>query len=273
MQRFFFETKESGVRETHELTRKNKGRRFRLGSAHRLGRWFRRPAETIFFAEEKVACEPRYEPRIGMCIGLGILTLLLSISPAFAGEIREFDLKTIERLGNELTRVSQRPDRGATEPVRKRAKQTAIAALKGRLFNIHYDYVVLDDPDGRGFLVYALGVTEKPGDVVVCGHFRVTVSGDGERAERIDALSKSLMIENKNENHSPPGYHDVAVVIAQLVSNKPVETFVYANLLLKKDLFVSGPDFKVWFIHEGKITLNTSKPDNKAARTAAPVRH
>src|SRR5438874_7777156 len=97
---------------------------------------------------------------------------IFAVATAFGGEIREFDLKTIERLGNELTRVSQTRDRGATSPVRNRAKQTAMAALKGKLFNIHYDYVVLNDPDGSGFLVYALGKGLKPGDVVVCGHFR-----------------------------------------------------------------------------------------------------
>jgi hypothetical protein len=192
-------------------------------------------------------------------IAIILSILLCAVAPAVASEIREFDLKTIERLGNELTRVSQRPDRGATSPVRKRAKQTAIAALQGKLFNIHYDYVVLDDPDGSGFLVYALGQGSKPGDVVVCGHFRVTISADGEKAERVDALSESLMIENKNVNHSPPGYRDVGIVIAQRVSNKPVETFVYANLLLQKDLFVSGPDFNVWFIQNGKITKSNSK--------------
>jgi len=187
------------------------------------------------------------------------LACLLCATVAFASEIREFDLKTIERLGNELTRVSQRPDRGATTPERKRAKQTAIAALKGKLFDIHYDYVVMDDPDGSGFVVYALGKGPKPGDVVVCGHFRVTVSADGSKAERVDALSEALMIENRNVNHSPAGYRDVGIVIAQRVSNKPVETFVYANLLLQKDLFVSGPDFSVWFIKNGKITKSNSK--------------
>ena len=188
-----------------------------------------------------------------------IVAILFFSATAFAGEIREFDLMTIERLGNELTRVSQQRDRGATSPVRKRAKQTAIAALRGKLFKIHYDYIVLNDPDGSGFLVYGLGKGPEPGDVVVCGHFRVTVSADGNKVERIDALSQGLMIENKNVNHSPAGYKDVGIVIAQRVSNKPVETFVYANLLLGKDLFISGPDFSVWFIHNGKITKSNSK--------------
>src|SRR5207237_7157652 len=92
-----------------------------------------------------------------------IVTILFLSTSVFASEIREFDLKTIERLGNELTRVSQTSGKGATDPVRKRARQTAVAALQGKLFNIHYDYVVLDDPDGSGFLVYALGRGPKPG--------------------------------------------------------------------------------------------------------------
>src|SRR6266511_5467673 len=106
----------------------------------------------------------------------------MSILSASASEIREFDLKTIERLGNELTRVSQSPQKGATTPARKRAKQAAMAALHGKLFNIRYDYIVLDDPDGSGFLVYALGRTNDPNEIVLAGHFRVTVSADGGRA-------------------------------------------------------------------------------------------
>ena len=73
-----------------------------------------------------------------------IVAILFFSASAFAGDIREFDIKTIERLGNELTRVSQTRDRGASTPVKKLARKTAVAALKGRLFDIRYDYVVLD---------------------------------------------------------------------------------------------------------------------------------
>jgi hypothetical protein len=135
-----------------------------------------------------------------------IVAILFFSATAFASEIREFDVKTIERLGDELTRVSQQSDRGATNPVRKRAQQTAKAALQGKLFNIRYDYVVLDDPDGSGFLVYALASTGKPTDFVLAGHFRVTVSADGAKAERVDALSRSLAIQHGGEG-LPVGSH------------------------------------------------------------------
>jgi hypothetical protein len=191
---------------------------------------------------------------------LGLLIASVCVENCFAGEIREFDLKTIERLGDELTRVSQTSAKGATDPVRKRAKQTAIAALKGKLFDIRYDYVVLDDPDRTGFLVYALGRGPKPGDTVVFGHLRVTVSADGQKAERVDALSNSVMIDNKNVDPSPKGYHKVAFACATLIGTRPSETLIYASNMMKLPIAVAmPPKGKVWFIENGKITQSDSK--------------
>jgi len=194
----------------------------------------------------------------------GLLVIsLLAISSAFASEIREFDLKTIERLGNELTRVSQTSNRGATDALRKRAIQTAKTALRGKLFNIRYDYVVLDDPDGSGFLVYALGQGRRRGDVVIHGHFRVSVSADGTQAKRVDALSHGLTIENKYIDPSPQGYHRVNFVTSQAVGNaRPVETLVYASNLMKLPFAVATPpNGQVWFIENGKITKSEDKKD------------
>jgi hypothetical protein len=189
---------------------------------------------------------------------LSIVTLFFAAT-ALANEIREFDLKTIERLGNELTRVSQQPDHGATNAARRQAIETAKAALQGRLYNIHYDYVVLDDPDGSGFLVYALGRTNNPNDIVLAGHFRVTVSPDGKKAERVDALSRSLAINKKNEG-LPSGYHQEGMVLAQIVSSKPVETLLYTSNVTKMKIAVATPpNGQVWFIENGKIRKSEKK--------------
>jgi hypothetical protein len=187
------------------------------------------------------------------------LTILFSVAVAFASEIREFDLKTIERLGAELTEVSQRPDRGATTPARKRALQTAIAALRGKLFAIRYDYVVLDDPDGSGFLVYALGQGPKPSDTVVHGHFRVTVSADGSKAERVDALAHSFFIDTK-ESPVVGNYKKFAFSMNQPLGTRPVETLVYASNHMKIPIAVATPPRgQVWFIVNGKITKDAPK--------------
>lgn len=126
-------------------------------------------------------------------------------------------------------------------------------ALQGKLFDIRYDYVVLNDPDGKRLLVYALAATPKSDQVVMAGHFRVTVSADGTKAERVDALSKNLV-------HSGPVKTDtVALFLIQIVSNKPVETLIYTSNLAKKPLYVGTPDGKMWEVSEGKMRVATSK--------------
>jgi hypothetical protein len=198
-------------------------------------------------------------------------SILFFALPAFGSEIREFDLKTIERLGAELTRVSQTRDKGATTPVRKRARETAIAALQGKLFsiryealrrqvfNIHYEYVVLDDPDGSGFLVYALGQGARPSDTVVHGHFRVTVSADGSKAERVDALAHSVFVDTA-ESPVVTNYKKVAFSMNQPFGTRPVETLVYASNHMKMPIAVATPPHgQVWFIDNGKIRKSASK--------------
>jgi hypothetical protein len=175
--------------------------------------------------------------------------VLIFSGSIFAAEIREFDLKTVARLGAELARVSETADRGATTPVRKRARQTAIAAVQGKLFNAPYNYAVLDDPDGSGFLVYALAHS---GDkIVLGGHLRVTVSADGKKAERVDALSHSLLIPPAGSKGEKP----IGVTMSQSVSNKPLETCVYISLHDKVIVFVgmTNDNAKVWSFIGDKI--------------------
>ena len=93
----------------------------------------------------------------------------------------------------------------AAVAVRYKARETATASLRGRLFDAPYNFEVLDDPDGRGFLVYALAVTQESDQVVMAGHFRVTVSEDGTKAERVDALSKSLVHTGPMKSQLPKG--------------------------------------------------------------------
>jgi hypothetical protein len=194
-----------------------------------------------------------------------LLLLLLVLSAAFsaAGEIREFNVATLQRLGSELIRASQQADRGATDPVRKQARQTAMAALQGKLFDTHYDYVVLNDPDGSGFLVYALAATQESDEFILAGHFRVTVSAAGTKAERVDALSRSLLSSGPIKSASATGDEAVALYLIQLVSNKPVETLIYTSHLAKKPIYVRTPDGKTWEVGEGKMRAVKSKASNK----------
>ena len=174
-------------------------------------------------------------------------TLVFSAS-AFAAEIREFDLKTLERLGNELVRASQRPDRGATDPVRKRARQTAIAAVKDRLFEVRYDYVVLDDSDGTGFLVYALALADTKRMIQTGGHYRITVSADGGTVERIDFLSAFIQLKAQEPD---------IITSTQHSSNFPAETWLYTSHVYRVPVLVGTKDRAVWIIANGKIHKDT----------------
>jgi hypothetical protein len=181
-----------------------------------------------------------------------VIAILIPFVAVSAGEIREFDLKTTAQLGRELDRLSRRPDRGATNDVRKRARQSAIDALRGRLFNIHYEYVVVDDPDRTGFLIYALPTT--PGEIVLGGQFRVTVSADGGKIERVDAMSRTLLPSPKPPKGSE-GQKPLFVSMSQIVSNKPLETCVYTSLHDKVIVSVGmvNDNARVWAFVGDKI--------------------
>lgn len=148
--------------------------------------------------------------------------------------------------------------------VRFKARETAAAAVRGRLFNAPYNFEIVDDPDGSGFLVYALAASGKAHQYVLGGHLRVTVSADGTKAERVDALSKTLLYSSDGKSAVPPDAQPVALFMIQLVSNKPVETLIYTANLAKKDIYVGTPDRKMWIVGNGKIRVSSSKPGNKS---------
>jgi hypothetical protein len=184
------------------------------------------------------------------------LLLLVLVSPgAFA--IREFDIHTIESLGRQLYEQTQRGSKSRTE-LQHRAERAAIEALKGAALR-GYRFVVLPDPKGRGFLVYALATSADPTDIVAGVHYRVTISADATRAERVDALSRSRAVIPKNGGGLPSGYHREGFVLGQVVSNKPVETFVYLSLLHKSLCLIVTPDASVWSIENGKIRKEKEK--------------
>lgn len=147
--------------------------------------------------------------------------------------------------------------------VRYKARGTAMAALRGRLFDAPYNFEVLDDPDGRGFLVYALAALPRTDEVILAGHFRVTVSADGAKAERVDGLSKSLVSSGRIKSGSADDA-TAALFLIQLVSNKPVETLVYTANLAKKPIYVGTPDRKMWIVENGKMRIGPSNPGGNA---------
>jgi hypothetical protein len=249
-------------------------------------------------------------------LSLGLL-VLFSVGPAAAGEIREFDLPTLEKLGNELShrdeiaakasdlvfaqhrefqkvlpqgwitdlhphgdvvyfiveiktglapayKVTFPPNgspkvediHGSVLPpeiaLRYKARQTAIRAVKAQLntaYGARYNFEVLNDPDGSGFLVYALAAFTKVYPVYTGGHLRITVSADGSKVERIDQLSHGII-----EQKADPGQQMVAIATAQAVdTNYPVETWLYSSYLYHLPMYVAATDGSEWACVNGRI--------------------
>jgi hypothetical protein len=246
-----------------------------------------------------------------------VITALFSVTSVFAAEIREFDVPTLERLGNELSHrdeiaaraadiaVEHHPEWKKVSPqfwisdlgksadsvylidarkpepavaykvifaksgspqlldahheplpaeiaVRYKALRTAIRAALPTLnvaYGPHYNYEVLNDPDGSGFLVYALAAFTKKNVVYTGGHVRITVSADGAKVERIDQLSHGII-----EQKSDPGHEVVALAVADAIAtNHPVETFLYSSHLYHLPFYVATNDGSTWRVVNRKI--------------------
>ncbi len=179
---------------------------------------------------------------------------------ALASELWQFDLRTTERLGNDIVRASQRSDRGATTPLKTRAKDTAAAALSGKLYNrMRYDYVVLDHPGGNGLLVYALAISKHKGDVTTGGHFRVTVSADGAVAKRVDLLSQLIHTAKPD-----PGNQLAGVAASQIAGKFPAETWIYSSYQYHIPMFVAVvADGSIWGVANGRmVRVDEKGPKN-----------
>jgi hypothetical protein len=135
---------------------------------------------------------------------------------------------------------------------RYRARQTAIRSMSSRLNNAygaHYNFEVLDDPDGSGFLVYGLAAFTTGDAVYTGGHVRVTVSADGSKTERVDELSHGII-----QQKADPGKETVAVSTAQAVDTKyPVETWLYTSHLYHLPMYVGANSGSSWACVNGRI--------------------
>ena len=132
------------------------------------------------------------------------------------------------------------------------ARRAAIAAIPVFMAKT-YNFEVLDAPDGKGFLVYGLASTKDPNEVVVGGHYRVTVSTDG-KVQQVDALSRSFLVLQRQSPGVPKDANVVGLTMTHIVSNTPVETHVYVSLLHKMPLYVVTSEHDIWRVSDGEIT-------------------
>jgi hypothetical protein len=259
-----------------------------------------------------------------MRLSFQMLPMLFFALAGFGSEIREFDLRTIERLGNELSRrdamaarasdlvLANHPElkkgpllewvtdlsnggsvywivdtepqptpvykvvSGRIEDIRGRplpaaiqtrynARRNAIKAVLPKLkaaYGVKYNFEVLNDPDGSGFLVYGLAATNKVGKQLFGGHVRVTVSADGLKAEHVDELSQGIL----KSKLGPQGSKNLGFATYDPTSKIPVETWIYSSKLYGLPIFVGCEPNVYWEIWNGKMHKLTKAEIDAAER-------
>jgi hypothetical protein len=150
--------------------------------------------------------------------------------------------------------VPKDPQLSDSQLAQFKARSLALKSIT-RPASQRYNFVILRDPESDGFLVYALAATTEANAVMVGGHYRFTISRDGERLERSDELFRSFMVLSTKPKDLPPGASLTALTMTTLVSDMPLETHVYLSLLHRMAFYVGTPDQHVWKVENGKMEV------------------
>ncbi len=162
-----------------------------------------------------------------------VLFTVIGAATIATAQVRPFDLKTTASLGRKLyERSDMSPN--SLPPQSAAAIKTAAAALP-RIDRSKYRYVVLENPAGRGVLVYVLAYSRNPDDVVLGIHYRVSVTDDAKQVKAVEPLSRSALIVKSGG--VPTGAKPAGVWGINLVSATPLETHVYLSLLHHTPIF------------------------------------
>jgi len=111
--------------------------------------------------------------------------------------------------------------------------------------------VALRDPEGDGWLVWAMAATTQSHDVIIGGHYRFTISKDGNSVLRKDALSRGCLTLPKPQPKEGEQY--IGNFVTHLVSLTPIETYVFDSLSYKETFDIGTLDGKAWKIEAGHI--------------------
>jgi len=162
---------------------------------------------------------------------------------------------TVTFAKNKLPRVDPFDSPDLPDYVAKRypARQAAIAAIRKFAPGRNYNFEVMEDPEMKGgFLVYALASPYDEDEVVVGGHFRVTISEDGRTVKEVDPLAPDFTALTKRglvKKDLTPGFLSIVCPL----SEAPLESHVYLSILHQTTLMVQTSDNRLWRIEDGKI--------------------
>jgi len=156
-------------------------------------------------------------------------------------------------LPDQRPAVSKVKDSRLSEPefAQLRARQLARRQVSQPCAQ-RYNTVALPDGSTGNLLIYALAATDDPNLVLMGGHYRITVSGDGRNVRLVEKLSKSCLALKKNE--VPRGGKPSGLFATHIVSEFPLETHGYLSLLHNQPLYI-GTRKGMWKVDAGEFTL------------------
>lgn len=149
--------------------------------------------------------------------------------------------------GKTKPRVSKPTDTRLSDVERAQfdARATARSDVPSACVRQPYNTVVLQNPDGPGWLVWLLQPMTVANTYPITGHWRYLISADGKSIVRRERLGNScLSMEKKDQG---------AFMVTNIVSQAPLETHVFTSYAAKLDVFVMTGKDALWQIHEGKI--------------------
>jgi hypothetical protein len=132
-----------------------------------------------------------------------------------------------------------------------RARQNALKAVQP--FQQPINAVVLPAAviGKQGILVELLAATQKPNLMVLGKHYRVIISNNGHKVDKVEPLSKGML---EIPTADDKGQKFTSIFATQLVTDYPLETHVFANLLHKIPIYVMT-NKGLWLVDKGTIIL------------------
>lgn len=143
------------------------------------------------------------------------------------------------------------------QAVRYYARNTAASGIGQLRCAARYNAVVLDDPDGDGWLVWLLASTTDANKVPMGGHYRFHISADGRTVEKREQLSGGCL--DLDRRQSGQNGQPVGLVTNVIVAPQPLEIHVFLSLLNRLPIYVAAGD-KLWGVQGALIReVDTSR--------------
>lgn len=230
-------------------------RAFPLETIESLGRAIQRQDAAAWVASDALMAKvrnPASQHLLGwIVVSLGEAQRVRFLRDAGNGLEAGYD---VDVAPNGKTSLSEPDDRRLTdvEKAMWAARSTALAGLAGEATcRPGYNTVVLKDPEQAGWLVWALAPMPSANVFPVGGHYRFSISADGTRILRRDALSASCMTMDPKAAGSP-GRQPAAFGVSHIVSPTPVETHVLVHLQSGMPMII-GAGGRMWGLDKGRI--------------------